>query len=197
MLKFYAVVVFVISSTFALLSTPAIAANPQVTFETNRGNFVVELYPEKAPKTVANFLKYVNSGFYKETIFHRVINHFMIQGGGFNADMSEKQALAPISNEAANGLQNEIGTIAMARTSNPDSATAQFFINLENNVSLNYQSQDPELIGYCVFGRVLKGMDVVREIGITPTINVGPYYDVPKSAILIHQVKLNTNAINN
>jgi peptidyl-prolyl cis-trans isomerase A (cyclophilin A) len=197
MLKFYAVVVFVISSTFALLSTPAIAANPQVTFETNRGNFVVELYPEKAPKTVANFLKYVNSGFYKETIFHRVINHFMIQGGGFNADMSEKQALAPISNEAANGLQNEIGTIAMARTSDPDSATAQFFINLENNVSLNYQSQDPELIGYCVFGRVLKGMDVVREIGITPTINVGPYYDVPKSAILIHQVKLNTNAINN
>jgi peptidyl-prolyl cis-trans isomerase A (cyclophilin A) len=197
MLKFYAVVVFVISSTFALLSTPAIAANPQVTFETNRGNFVVELYPEKAPKTVANFLKYVNSGFYKETIFHRVINHFMIQGGGFNADMSEKQALAPISNEAANGLQNEIGTIAMARTSNPDSATTHFFINLENNVSLNYQSQDPELIGYCVFGRVLKGMDVVREIGITPTINVGPYYDVPKSAILIHQVKLNTNAINN
>jgi peptidyl-prolyl cis-trans isomerase A (cyclophilin A) len=197
MLKFYAVVVFVISSTFALLSTPAIAANPQVTFETNRGNFVVELYPEKAPKTVANFLKYVNSGFYKETIFHRVINHFMIQGGGFNADMSEKQALAPISNEAANGLQNEIGTIAMARTSNPDSATTQFFINLENNVSLNYQSQDPELIGYCVFGRVLKGMNVVREIGITPTINVGPYYDVPKSAILIHQVKLNTNAINN
>ncbi len=197
MLKFYAVVVFVISSTFALLSTPAIAANPQVTFETNRGNFVVELYPEKAPKTVANFLKYVNSGFYKETIFHRVINHFMIQGGGFNADMSEKQALAPISNEAANGLQNEIGTIAMARTSDPDSATAQFFINLENNVSLNYQSQDPELIGYCVFGRVLKGMDVVREIGITPTINVGPYYDVPKSAILIRQVKLNTNAINN
>lgn len=197
MLKFYAVVVFVISSTFALLSTPAIAANPQVTFETNRGNFVVELYPEKAPKTVANFLKYVNSGFYKETIFHRVINHFMIQGGGFNADMSEKQALAPISNEAANGLQNKIGTIAMARTSNPDSATTQFFINLENNVSLNYQSQDPELIGYCVFGRVLKGMDVVREIGITPTINVGPYYDVPKSAILIHQVKLNTNAINN
>ncbi len=197
MRKFYAVVILAVSSTLALLSTPTLAANPQVTFETNRGNFVVELYPEKAPKTVANFLKYVNSGFYKETIFHRVINHFMIQGGGFNADMSEKQALAPISNEAANGLQNEIGTIAMARTSDPDSATAQFFINLENNVPLNYQGPDPELIGYCVFGRVLKGMDVVREIGITPTINVGPYYDVPKSAILIHQVKLNTNATNN
>lgn len=94
-------------------------------------------------------------------------------------------------------LKNEIGTIAMARTSDPDSATAQFFINLENNVQLNYQGPDPELIGYCVFGRVLKGMDVVREIGITPTINVGQYYDVPKSAIVIHQVKLNTNATNN
>jgi len=197
MRKFYAVAILVVSSALTLLSTSAVAANPQVTFETNRGNFVVELYPEKAPKTVANFLKYVNSGFYKETIFHRVINHFMIQGGGFNADMSEKQTLAPISNEAANGLKNEIGTIAMARTSDPDSATAQFFINLENNVQLNYQGPDPELIGYCVFGRVLKGMDVVREIGITPTINVGQYYDVPKSAIVIHQVKLNTNATNN
>jgi peptidyl-prolyl cis-trans isomerase A (cyclophilin A) len=196
MRKFYAVAILAVSSALALLSTSAIAANPQVTFETNRGNFVVELYPEKAPKTVANFLKYVNSGFYKETIFHRVINHFMIQGGGFNADMSEKQTLAPISNEAANGLQNTIGTIAMARTSDPDSATAQFFINLENNVSLNYQSPDPELIGYCVFGRVLTGMDVVREIGISPTINIGPYYDVPKSPILIHQVKLNTNVTN-
>ena len=197
MRKFYTVAILAVSATLALLSAPAIAANPQVTFETNRGNFVVELYPEKAPKTVANFLKYVNSGFYKETIFHRVINRFMIQGGGFNADMSEKQTLAPISNEADNGLKNEIGTIAMARTNDPDSATAQFFINLENNVQLNYQGPDPELIGYCVFGRVLKGMDVVREIGITPTINVGPYYDVPKSAILIHQVKINTNATNN
>jgi len=197
MRKFYAVAILAVSSALALLSTSAIAANPQVIFETNRGSFVVELYPEKAPKTVANFLKYVNSGFYKETIFHRVINHFMIQGGGFNADMSEKQTLAPISNEATNGLKNEIGTIAMARTSDPDSATAQFFINLENNVQLNYQGPDPELIGYCVFGRVLKGMDVVREIGITPTINVGQYYDVPKSAIVIHQVKLNTNATNN
>lgn len=105
MRKFYAVAILAVSSAFAVFSTSAIAANPQVTFETNRGNFVVELYPEKAPKTVANFLKYVNSGFYKETTFHRVINHFMIQGGGFNADMSEKQTLAPISNEAANGTK--------------------------------------------------------------------------------------------
>jgi peptidyl-prolyl cis-trans isomerase A (cyclophilin A) len=189
MRKFYALLLLVILSTLALVTESAQSANPQVTFETNRGNFVVELYPEKAPKTVANFLKYVNSGFYKETIFHRVIDHFMIQGGGFNADMSEKQTLAPVINEAGNGLQNQPGTLAMARTSDPDSATAQFFINLENNVQLNYQGSEPDLIGYCVFGRVLKGMDVVREIGISPTINVGPYYDVPKSTILIHQVK--------
>jgi peptidyl-prolyl cis-trans isomerase A (cyclophilin A) len=193
MRKFYALVMLSILSSFVLLSPPAIAANPQVVIETNHGNIVIELYPEKAPKTVANFLKYVDSGFYKETIFHRVINHFMIQGGGFNADMSEKQTLAPVVNEAANSLLNEAGTIAMARTSEPDSATAQFFINLENNVALNYQGPEPDLIGYCVFGRVLKGMDVVREIGISPTINVGPYYDVPKNAIVIHQVKLNTN----
>ncbi|MEQ1487592.1 MAG: peptidylprolyl isomerase [Methylotenera sp.] len=177
---------------FALLSGNAVAANPQLVFETNRGNFIVELYPEKAPKTVANFMKYVESGFYKDTIFHRVINHFMIQGGGFNADMSEKQTFPPVINEAANGLQNEPGTLAMARTSDPDSATAQFFINLENNVPLNYQGPEPDLIGYCVFGRVLKGMDVVREIGVSPTANVGQFYDVPKTTVIIHQVKLNT-----
>ena len=182
-------------SCSALISQVAVAANPQVIFETNRGNFIVELYPEKAPKTVANFMKYVDSGFYKETIFHRVINHFMIQGGGFSADMSEKETLAPIINEAANGLLNEPGTIAMARTSDPNSATAQFFINLENNVPLNFQGSDPDLIGYCVFGRVLKGMDVVREIGASPTKNVGPYADVPKSTVLIHQIRLNAKPL--
>ena len=186
---------FALISCSALISEVALAANPQVIFETNRGNFIVELYPEKAPKTVANFMKYVDSGFYKDTIFHRVINRFMIQGGGFSTDMSEKQTLAPIINEAANGLLNEPGTIAMARTSDPNSATAQFFINLENNVPLNFQGSDPELVGYCVFGRVLKGMDVVREIGASPTKNAGPYSDVPKSTILIHQIKLNTKPL--
>ena len=186
---------FALISCSILISEVALAANPQVIFETNRGNFIVELYPEKAPKTVANFMKYVDSGFYKDTIFHRVINRFMIQGGGFSTDMSEKQTLAPIINEAANGLLNEPGTIAMARTSDPNSATAQFFINLENNVPLNFQGPDPELIGYCVFGRVLKGMDVVREIGASPTKNVGSYSDVPKSTILIHQIKLNTKPL--
>ncbi len=171
------------------MAAPALAANPQVVFETNRGEFVVELYPEKAPKTVANFMRYVDSGYYKETIFHRVINRFMIQGGGFTADMSEKPSSAPIVNEAANGLKNEPGTIAMARTSDPDSATSQFFINLENNLPLNYQGNDPELIGYCVFGRVLKGMDVVRDIGASPTMNVGPYSDVPKATVRILQIK--------
>lgn len=173
------------------MSNQALAANPQVLFETNRGDFIVELYPDKAPKTVANFMQYVNSGFYKDTIFHRVINHFMIQGGGFNADLSEKPTQAPIINEAGNGLTNQPGTIAMARTSDPDSATAQFFINLEDNQQLNYQGPDPDLIGYCVFGRVLKGMDVVREIGNTPTANQGSFGDVPKSKIVIYQIKLN------
>lgn len=177
-----------LSSSF-WMAAPALAANPQVVFETNRGEFVVELYPEKAPKTVANFMRYVDSGYYKETIFHRVINRFMIQGGGFTADMSEKPSSAPIVNEAANGLKNEPGTIAMARTSDPDSATSQFFINLENNLPLNYQGNDPELIGYCVFGRVLKGMDVVRDIGASPTMNVGPYSDVPKATVRILQIK--------
>lgn len=177
------------------LSTPLLAANPLLTVETNRGDFVVELYPEKAPKTVANFMQYVDSGYYKETIFHRVINRFMIQGGGFNADMTEKPSLAPIVNEAANGLKNEPGTLAMARTSDPDSATSQFFINLENNVPLNYQGNDPELIGYCVFGRVLKGMDVVRDIGASPTMNVGPYYDVPKSTVRILAIKRNSKPL--
>jgi peptidyl-prolyl cis-trans isomerase A (cyclophilin A) len=181
---------FIICCFFVFTSTAASAANPQVLFETNRGEFLVELYPEKAPKSVANFLKYVNAGFYKDTIFHRVIPRFMIQGGGFNADMTEKETFAPIVNEAGNGLLNEIGTIAMARTGDPDSATSQFFINLENNQFLNYQSPAPDLIGYCVFGRVLKGMDVVREIGITPTGNVAGYSDVPKSPILIQQIKI-------
>ena len=195
MRQFHIFLLITLTTCTALVSELALAANPQVIFETNRGDFIVELYPEKAPKTVANFMKYVDAGFYKDTIFHRVINRFMIQGGGFSADMSEKETLAPIINEAANGLLNEPGTIAMARTSDPNSATAQFFINLENNVPLNFQGSDPDLIGYCVFGRVLKGMDVVREIGASPTKNVGPYADVPKSTVLIHQIRLNSKPL--
>jgi len=173
-----------------LESSLAFAANPKVLIETNRGEFLIELYPDKAPKTVANFLKYVDSGFYKNTIFHRVIRRFMIQGGGFTQDMIEKQTLAPVENEAGNGLLNEIGTLAMARTNDPNSATSQFFINLENNQFLNHRSPDPEGIGYCVFGRVLTGMDVVREIGISPTGFVGGYSDVPQAPIIVQNVKV-------
>ena len=175
---------------FSLLGTSAQAANPIVTVETNRGSFVMELYPEKAPKTVANFLAYVKSGFYNDTIFHRVIDRFMIQGGGLTADLVEKPTNAPIINESNNGLLNEVGTLAMARTQDPDSATSQFFINLENNQFLNYQSPSPDLIGYCVFGRVLIGMDVVREIASSPTGFVGGMGDVPKSPVVIQNVKV-------
>ena len=159
-------------------------------FETSQGNFTVELYPEKAPKTVANFLQYVKDGFYENTIFHRVISRFMIQGGGFERDLTEKNTRAPIANESNNGLLNESGTIAMARTMDPDSATAQFFVNLADNQFLNYTSPDPEQIGYCVFGKVTSGFEVVQKIGLTPTTSMGRSSDVPIKSITIKSVKL-------
>ena len=166
------------------------ALNPSVEFETSQGNFTVELYPEKAPKTVANFLQYVKDGFYENTIFHRVISRFMIQGGGFERDLTEKNTRAPIANESNNGLLNESGTIAMARTMDPDSATAQFFVNLADNQFLNYTSPDPEQIGYCVFGKVTSGFEVVQKIGLTPTTSMGRNSDVPIKSIAIKSVKL-------
>ena len=165
-------------------------AAPSVEFQTNQGNFTVELYPEKAPKTVANFLQYVKDGFYENTIFHRVINHFMIQGGGFERDLSEKNTRAPISNEAGNGLLNQTGTIAMARTADPDSATAQFFVNLFDNQFLDYVGPEPDQIGYCVFGKVTSGMDVIQKLGLTQTNTVGRYSDVPVKPIIIKSAKL-------
>ena len=170
-------------------SLNAIAA-PSVEFQTSQGDFTVELYPEKAPKTVANFLQYVKDGFYENTIFHRVINHFMIQGGGFERDLSEKSTRAPITNEASNGLLNELGTIAMARTADPDSATAQFFVNLTDNQFLNYVGPDPDQIGYCVFGKVTSGIEVVQKIGLVQTNIVGRNSDVPVKPIIIKSVKL-------
>jgi cyclophilin family peptidyl-prolyl cis-trans isomerase len=167
-----------------------IHAAPSVEFQTSQGNFTVELYPEKAPKTVANFLQYVKDGFYENTIFHRVINHFMIQGGGFERDLSEKNTRAPISNEAGNGLLNQTGTIAMARTADPDSATAQFFVNLFDNQFLDYVGPDPEQIGYCVFGKVTSGFEVVQKIGVVQTTFVGRNADVPARPITIKSVKL-------
>ena len=165
-------------------------AAPSVEFQTNQGNFTVELYPEKAPKTVANFLQYVKDGYYENTIFHRVINHFMIQGGGFERDLSEKSTRAPISNEASNGLLNQTGTIAMARTADPDSATAQFFVNLTDNQFLDYVGPDPDQIGYCVFGKVTSGIEVIQKIGLTQTNTVGRYSDVPVKPIIIKSAKL-------
>lgn len=173
-----------------LACTASIHAAPSVEFQTSQGNFTVELYPEKAPKTVANFLQYVKDGFYENTIFHRVINRFMIQGGGFERDLTEKNTRAPIVNESNNGLLNETGTIAMARTADPDSATAQFFVNLADNQFLNYTSPDPEQIGYCVFGKVTSGFEVVQKIGLSPTTSMGRNADVPIRPIIIKSVKL-------
>ncbi|MGB7816128.1 MAG: peptidylprolyl isomerase [Methylotenera sp.] len=177
-------------SGILLACTTNIHAAPSVEFQTSQGNFTIELYPEKAPKTVANFLQYVNDGFYENTIFHRVINRFMIQGGGFERDLTEKNTRAPIVNESSNGLLNETGTIAMARTADPDSATAQFFVNLADNQFLNYTSPNPEQIGYCVFGKVTSGFEVVQKIGLSPTTSMGRNADVPVKPITIKSVKL-------
>ena len=183
------IVKLLLSATFMLSTISAIAA-PSVEFQTNQGNFTIELYPEKAPKTVANFLQYVKDGFYENTIFHRVINHFMIQGGGFERDLSEKSTRAAIANEAGNGLLNQTGTVAMARTADPDSATAQFFVNLIDNQFLDYVGPDPDQIGYCVFGKVTSGIEVIQKIGLTQTNTVGRYSDVPVKPVIIKSVKL-------
>lgn len=165
--------------------------NPKVTFETNKGNIVIELYPDKAPKTVANFLSYVKNGFYDGTIFHRVIPNFMIQGGGFTTDMQQKPTEAPIENEANNGLKNETGTIAMARTNNPHSATAQFFINTKDNSFLDFTAPTQQGWGYAVFGKVVDGMDVVREIEKTSTGSKMGHQDVPNEDIVIQKATVN------
>ena len=159
--------------------------NPVVLLETTSGDILVELYPDKAPETVANFLKYVDDGFYNNTIFHRVIPGFMIQGGGLTARMQQKDTSAPIKNEADNGLKNDRGTIAMARTMDPHSATAQFFINTVDNDFLNFQAPSGNGWGYCVFGRVTEGMDVVDKIAKVKTTTVGMYQDVPSDLVVI------------
>ena len=159
--------------------------NPVVLLETTSGDILVELYPDKAPETVANFLKYVDNGFYNNTIFHRVIPGFMIQGGGLTARMQQQDTEAPIKNEADNGLKNDRGTIAMARTMDPHSATAQFFINLVDNDFLNFQAPSGNGWGYCVFGKVTEGMDVVDKIAKVKTTTVGMYQDVPSDLVVI------------
>ncbi len=165
---------------------------PIVELDTSYGAITLELNAEKAPLTVANFIDYVESGHYDGTIFHRVINGFMIQGGGMDADMKEKKTGTPIKNEADNGLKNDIGTIAMARTQDPHSATAQFFINVSNNDFLNYSSPSVQGWGYAVFGRVISGMDVVEQIKTVPTGNRGYHGDVPREPIVINSAKVVT-----
>lgn len=157
---------------------------------TNHGAITLELDAEKAPQTVANFLAYVESGHYDGTVFHRVINGFMIQGGGMSVGMQEKSTRAPVENEAANGLKNDRGTIAMARTNDPHSATAQFFINLADNDFLNHRAPSGQGWGYCVFGRVVDGMDVVDQIKGVKTGNKGFHQDVPVEDVVIEKAEV-------
>ena len=172
-------------------ATPA--SNPQVEIRTNSGNIVLELYPDKAPKTVENFLGYVKDGHYKGTLFHRIIPGFMIQGGGFDKAFKQKATRQPVENEAANGLKNELGTVAMARTSDPQSASAQFFINVGDNAFLNYTAPTQRGYGYTVFGKVIRGIEVVNKIAATPTGSGGPFpTDVPNESVIIEEIKLIT-----
>ena len=184
-----------ILSTAAVVPSGALAADPQVDLRTSVGTIRLELYPAKAPKTVENFLQYVKDGHYNGTVFHRVIDGFMIQGGGFESSYKQKPTRKPVANEAKAGvnagLKNEVGTVAMARTSDPDSATAQFFINVNDNAFLNWGDPKGDGVGYAVFGKVVSGMDVVTKIAKTPTGSGGPFQrDVPRPVVLIEQASL-------
>ena len=172
------------------LPQPLLAeGNPTAVLRTSQGDIHLELFAEQAPRSVENFLGYARSGFYDGTIFHRVISHFMIQGGGFTPEMEKKPTGEPIVNEAANGLSNKRGTIAMARTNHPHSATAQFFINVQDNINLDHTGEsNSRAWGYAVFGRVTEGMDVVDKIRFVQTTRSGPYSDVPVEPVVIERV---------
>lgn len=171
------------------VSASALAAkgDTHVLLTTSAGNIELELNNQKAPVSVKNFVDYVNNGFYNNTIFHRVIPGFMIQGGGFTTDMQQKQTVAPVKNEADNGLRNLRGTISMARTADKDSATSQFFLNVADNAFLDHGQRD---FGYAVFGKVVKGQDVIDKIAQVPTKDVGPYQNVPSKPIVILSAKV-------
>ena len=166
-------------------------ANPMVILTTSMGDIKVELYADKAPVTVKNFLDYTKAGYYDGTVFHRVIPNFMVQGGGLTPDMQDKTAgrMPAIKNESSNGLKNEVGTLAMARTSAPDSATSQFFINVANNEFLN-KEKAPDKVGYAVFGKVVEGMDVVNKIVAVKTTSKGPHQNVPADPVVIKSVRV-------
>ncbi len=161
-----------------------------ITFHTNFGDFSLELDFEKAPKTAANFKQYVEEGHYDGTIFHRVIDGFMVQGGGFDVDMQQKETRDQIENEADNGLKNDIGTVAMARTMDPHSASAQFFINIKDNDFLNFSGKNSQGWGYCVFGKISEGMDVIEKIKKTPTTSKMGHQDVPVDAVIVDKVTI-------
>ena len=165
---------------------------PVVELDTNMGAIVIELNEEKAPKTVENFLNYVKSGHYDGTIFHRIIDGFMIQGGGMDAEMNEKATNAPVENEADNGLKNDAGTIAMARTQDPHSATSQFFVNVQDNDFLNHSGKNMQGWGYTVFGKVTSGMDVIEKMRGVPTGRFGMHADVPKEPVVINSATIIT-----
>lgn len=193
MMKSFLFSLAIAASIMPLLSTTAHAqgmGSNMVKLKTNYGDITIELNAEKAPTTVANFLQYVKDGFYDNTIFHRVINKFMIQGGGFEPGMKQKDTKDPIKNEADNGLKNEKYTVAMARTNDPHSATAQFFINVENNEFLNHKSPTPQGWGYCVFGKVVEGTDVVDKIKVVQTGRSGFHQDVPAEDVVIQSAEV-------
>ncbi len=184
--------IFVLLTALTLIGS-AFAQNPRVEMKTNRGLIQIELYQDKAPKTVANFLQYAKEGYYTGTLFHRVIDNFMVQGGGFDKDMREKRTRGPIENEATNQLKNEFGTLAMARTSAPHSASAQFFINLKHNEFLNFREPTTQGFGYAVFGRVVQGMDIVAAIAKMRTGRAGTHSDVPIEPIIIEAITVIAN----
>ncbi len=184
-----------LSLLLILTLSNAYAANPKVRMETSKGEVIIELNAEKAPVTVANFLRYVQDGKYDGTIFHRVIKGFMNQGGGFTAQYDKVDTYEPIKNEADNGLKNKRGTIAMARTGDPNSATNQFFINTVDNAFLNHSAKTQRGWGYCVFGEVVEGMDVMDRISQVKTGAGGPFgQDVPKTLVVIEKVSLITDS---
>jgi len=169
----------------------AAQGNPAAVIHTSMGDIQLELYPDQAPVSVQNFINYANAGFYDGTIFHRVISHFMIQGGGFTPDMQKKATGEAIQNEAANGLSNKRGTVAMARTNDPHSATAQFFINVQDNMNLDYTSKNSSRTwGYAVFGRVTSGLEVVDEIRFVQTSSQPPFSDVPVEPVVIESIEI-------
>ncbi len=184
-----AATITIVPPAFAGEKKMANKANPTVVMETSGGVITIELWADKAPVTVKNFLRYTDEKFYDGTIFHRVIDNFMIQGGGFTADMEKKNAHEPVKNEATSELENDRGTIAMARTNQVNSATSQFFINLKNNDFLNHRDNTPRGFGYAVFGKVIKGQEVVDRIAKVKTTTSGSYRDVPAKPVVIKSVR--------